>query len=244
MKRFSLLLKVGIATILMLSIFSGCSKSDEIKAQYPLVSVNNNGDQTSYVYRAKNQTVPETAKQITEDRKPEQVSEENSDQMFIVYSDELYNLQKDPKNPNDTLIEIDNKEFVKNNYDSSFLKGFIAAQILDHFFDLLDHSYGSHGGSYHGYGDRDVYKPNGSYHKPTAADKEKAPPVTVSKKGSITRRGSHTSSGSSSTSTSGHQSKGKINRSQSDDGGGSWFHPKKNSHPRTHYGGYGKIKRR
>ncbi|WP_047153551.1 DUF4247 domain-containing protein [Aneurinibacillus tyrosinisolvens] len=258
MKRvFSVPLKIGLALLLFLTVLSGCADSSDVKNTYPLESVINNGNQTSYVYRAANQTVPDTAKEITDNRSPEQVSKEDTERMFIVYPDELYHLQKDPKKPEDTLIEIDNKEFVRQNYSPSFLQGFIAAQILNSVFDLFrDYQYNKHYGSghdYRGYGDRDHYRPQGSYHTPTAADKKMAPPVTVQNKGSIIRRGNTPSTSNGTSSGSSSEKKAKIIRGNSGDGssqGDPYYSPYNNkrpsisSPPRTNSNGYGKIKRR
>ncbi len=54
--------------------------------------------------------------------------------MFLVYSDKIYNLQKDKEKPSDTLIEISNKEFVRQNYQPSFLQGYIMGSILNDIF--------------------------------------------------------------------------------------------------------------
>jgi hypothetical protein len=263
MKRFfSSLLKVSLAISLVVGVLSGCADSSAIKNNYPLESVENNGNQTSYVYRAENKTVPQVAKEITDDRKPEQVSKEDTERMFIVYPDELYHLQKDPKKPQDTLIEIDNKEFVKENYDSSFLKGYLTARIVESVFDLLGNSsshnypYGhDYGGHYRGYGQKDQYKAQGNYHAPTDADKKNAPPVTVQKKGSIIKRGNSPSSSTGSeeerNQSSSSTSKGKIIRSGSNNGDSSYSgfpsssnSPPSISPPKTRSGGFGKIKRR
>lgn len=77
------------------------------------------------MYRAANRSVPEVAKELINEREPKQASKEDENQMFLVYSDKIYNLQKDKEKPSDTLIEISNKEFVRQNYQPSFLQGYI-----------------------------------------------------------------------------------------------------------------------
>lgn len=69
------------------------------------------------MYRAANRSVPEVAKELINEREPQQASKEDENQMFLVYSDKIYNLQKDKEKPSDTLIEISNKEFVRQNYN-------------------------------------------------------------------------------------------------------------------------------
>ena len=153
--------------------------------QYPLVSVNRDGSQTSYVYRAANDTVPDVAARLSNQRKPQQMSETNPDHMFLVYSNEWYHLQRDADKPSDTLIEVDSKDFVRRNYNPSFLEGYVAASLIGHLFDSIGNY-----GKYRGYTGRNVYKPSdGSYRAPTQNDQKAAPPLTVPGKGFITKRG-------------------------------------------------------
>lgn len=179
-------LKLLLVASLVLSLLTGCGiGSPNVKETYPLESVNRDGNATSYVYRAADKTVPEVAKELTDEKKPDQISPEDADRMFLVYGNEWYHLQKDTAKPSDTLIEVDSQQYVQRNYDSSFLQGYLTAALIGQLFD----SFGG-GGSYRGYTSRDIYQPKqGTYHKPTTNDKKVAPPLTVEKKGSILRRG-------------------------------------------------------
>lgn len=178
-----LLIKLTLVLSLLASILSGCG-SFKVSEQYPLESVNQNGSETSYVYRAAGQSVPEVAKLLAEKRKPDQISKEDPDRMFLVYSDEWYHLQKDVKKPEDTLVEVDSKQYVQKNYNPSFLEGYIAASLIGNLFNKI----GSYG-NYRGYSTVDTYRPSQQYHTPTAQEKKAAPPVTVQKSGSIIKRG-------------------------------------------------------
>jgi hypothetical protein len=195
-KRLLYSLKWLLVLGLILPLLAACGQS--VKDTYPLESVTKNGNQTSYVYRAANQTVPEVAKQIADNRKPDQTSKEDPERMFLVYSDELVHVQKDTAKPTDTLIEVDSNEYVRNNYASDFLQGYITASIIGHLFG----SFGGGYGGYRGYTSRDVYKPVTEYHAPTEQEKKATPPMTVNKTGSITKRNS--SSASNDTSAGGN----------------------------------------
>ncbi len=120
---------------------SGCQggQTKSIQDRYPLESVAKEGKQESYVYRAANRSVPEVAKELINEREPKQASKEDENQMFLVYSDKIYNLQKDKEQPSDTLIEISNKEFVRQNYQPSFLQGYIMGSILNDIFGSKNH---------------------------------------------------------------------------------------------------------
>lgn len=245
--RALLSLKILLVLSLVVSLLSGCGiGSPNVKDTYPLESVNREGNATSYVYRAADKTVPEVAKELADEKKPDQISKDDAERMFLVYSNEWYHLQKDEKKPSDTLIEIDSKEYVQKNYDSSFLQGYVTAALIGHLFD----SFG--GGSYRGYSSRDIYQPKqGTYHQPTTSDKKVAPPLTVEKKGSIFRRGSSDNTPSvgsggsifSRKKDTSNPSKGSISRGSSK--GSSIFDSPKKSYtkPKTRVGS-GKITRR
>jgi len=205
-KRMMHALKCLLVFTLLLPLLAACG-GISIKDTYPLESVTKNGAETSYVYRADGQTVPELAKQMANDRKPDQMSEEDPDRMFLVYSKEIVHLQKDPENPSNTLIEVSSKEYVKQNYASDFLQGYLTAVIIGNIFDSLSGSKGY--GSYRGYSTKDTYKPKTEYRPATEQDKKAIPPMTVNKTGSITKRSS-TSSSSTSSDKSSKSSIGSI----------------------------------
>lgn len=200
-------IKIILLISLIVPMLAACAISDTVKEQYPLESVNGSGSQTSYVYRAADQTVPEVARQLIDKKKPEQQSAESTERMFLVYSNEVIHLQQADDDPADTLIEVDSKEYVQNNYSSSFLQGYLLASVLD---DLFDHGrYGK--GSYRGYSQKDVYKPKSTYHVPTDQDVKKAPPMTVNRTGQIFKRSKNADSTAVGTG-SGKSSSGKTGR--------------------------------
>ncbi|MFM1653195.1 DUF4247 domain-containing protein [Brevibacillus sp. B_LB10_24] len=253
------LIKIGLVVIVLATIFAGHNGSS-VSMAYPLESVSEQGQQVSRVYRAAGETVPDVAKKLADQRKPDEISKEDPERMFLVYPDQLYHLQRDPENPDDTLIEVDNKEFVRHNYNSSFLEGYLVASI---FNSLLD-SFGSDHGTYRGYSQKDANSP--SYHTPTKAEKKQAPPLTVEKKGSILKRGSDSSRAGTSIGSDESIFKkkspaassggvGTITRSSGSSGStvdtevtpkkSKWFSPpRNNSPPKTKVGGFGRIKRR
>ncbi|MCP8969428.1 DUF4247 domain-containing protein [Ectobacillus ponti] len=212
-KRLLTWLKVVVAMAVAFTVLAGCgSVSQTVQKDYPLESVVRDGNQRSYVYWAAGETVPQVAKKLTEQRQPDQMSKEDSKQMFLVYPDELYNLQQDADKPSDTIIEVSNDEFVRQNYSPSFLQGFLLASVLDNIFG----GRGGYYGNYRGYNSRDLQKPSVDYRKPTTEEKRIVPPLTRDGTGSIIRRGdSAGGSGSStpSTRTPSGGSSGKIIRS-------------------------------
>lgn len=247
MKRRSLLsIKLLLVLSFLVSLLSGCGAPPNVKESYPLESVNRDGNASSYVYRAAGKSVPVVAKELSEENQPDDISAENNERMFLVYGDDFYHLQQDPAKPEDTLIEIDSKEYVRRNYDSSFLQGYLTAVLISDLFDSLS---GKYSGGYRGYTSKDVYKPkDGTYRKPTDSDKKVAPPLTVDRSGKISRRGQSSKVGSGGNifkrEPASDQSKGTIKRGESGGGGGLFDSPRKSyKKPKTRVGS-GKIGRR
>ena len=252
MKSIKLLL---IPAVLLL-LLAGCG-SPGIGESYPLESVSTKDKgQTSRIYRAENKTVPEVAKELADQKQPDEISKEDDQHMFLVYPDELYHVQQDQAKPSDTLIEVDTKEYVRENYDSSFLQGYILASVLD---DLFDGHKKSYKGSYRGYSSKEIYKPSGSYHVPSEAEKKLAPPITKEGTGSIFKRSDSKKKSDSSVGQDGNLfkkqdasssgSKGKITRSSdgssvSSKSSSIFSKPKSKSPPRTKAGSSGRITKR
>ncbi|KEK23065.1 DUF4247 domain-containing protein [Bacillus gaemokensis] len=252
---------LAIVTLLVIAGYalSGCQNEKSIQDRYPLESVAKDGKQESYVYRATNRSVPEVAKELIEEKKPKQASKEDENQMFLVYSDKIYNLQKDKEKPSDTLVEISNKEFVRQNYQPSFLQGYIMASILNDIFD----SRKSYHGDYRGYTDRQNHKPVIPERPPTKEEKKTPPPITKQGKGSIIKRsdkvdpktsvgdkGSITEKGTKTVPPS-TEKKGKITKSPGNSSGSDVkpkssikSPPRNTSPPKTRVGGSGKITKR
>jgi Domain of unknown function (DUF4247) len=254
-------IKLLLIPALFLLTLAGCG-SPAVGETYPLesVSTKENG-QSSRIYRAEDKTVPEVALELAEQNTPDEISKEDPQHMFLIYPDEVYHLQQDAAKPTDTLIEVDSKEYVRQNYDSSFLQGYIVASVLDDLFDGLKKSTK---GSYRGYSSKDIYKPSGTYRVPTTEDKKVAPPITKEGTGSIFKRsnakntdgtvgsdgslfkkqGESSSSGSSgkiirSSSSQSSKSSGSVSSKRS-----SFSPPKSKSPPRTKVGGSGRITKR
>lgn len=241
-----------IPAIFLMAMAGGNDKiAPDVSEVYALESVSAaDGGQSSRIYRVENKTVPEVAQELVEQEKPEEMSAEDSQHMFLVYSDAWYHLQQDTEKPTDTLIQVDTKEFVKENYESSFLKAYFVASVLN---DILD-GMSDHGGSYRGYSSKDVNKAGGKYSTP---DKAAPPPVTKEGTGSIIKRGQKSAetgtvgSGGSlfeKPASSSSQSTGKIIRNSSSGSSssnkGSIFSPSQKSPPKTKVGGSGRITKR
>lgn len=193
MRRSWLGLKGLLIVSLLASLLSGCgaaSAGTSAGADYPLESVAGEGDSWSRVYRAAGKSVPEVADEMAAAEKPQEISERQTERMFLVYPDRWVHLQQYKEKPEDTLIEISSRNFVQQNYDPSFIQTYFAAvvvsELIDEVFDAVEKS---KYGKYRGYASKDTYKPIGSYRKPTTQEIQSVPPpVTKQGTGSIVRR--------------------------------------------------------
>lgn len=247
--RSSIHLTVMLA--LVVTLLSACGPSINVEETYPLESVSGSGSQTSYVYRAAGETVQEVAAALEAKKKPEQVSKDDPEHMFLVYADQIIHVQQDPNKPEDSLVEVDSKEYVRQNYSPSFLEGYLLASLIGNLFDSSRG--GGYYGDYRGYGSQKTHPPStGSYRTPTVSDQKTAPPITVDKKGSIFKRGGQSGSSSGGAGSDGLFGKkkgtsGSITRDGTSGSGsksGSSFKPRKTTKPRTSFGGSGRISRR
>lgn len=183
-----------LSILLVFTLLVGCGNAGNyIKQNYSLVDVQGQGKSTAKIYSVEGKNVPTVAKELSNNEKPKEVSKESEDQMFLVYDDKIINLQKDPKNSSNTLVELDTIEYAKQNYDSSFLQGYIAASLLQSLFGggWFNNNRGS-GYDYRGYTSTKRYDDYGKYQSPssspgsgTATSPSTTPPTTTQRKGSF-----------------------------------------------------------
>ncbi|MDI3257600.1 MAG: DUF4247 domain-containing protein [Kyrpidia sp.] len=198
-------------------LLAGCGIDSYVSKNYQFQSAADQGQTLQKVYRAENKSVPEVARELEAQEKPDDVSKESTQEMFLAYPDRLVHLQQDPARPQDTVIEIDDRQFVKDNYDPSFLEGFLLASTLDRIFGGGWHFGGGHYGHYRGYERNPDYTPNPPTGPPAAKKTSLEIPKTVAGSGTFTRRSDLPSSPSiSGADAAGSPSKGSQGISSSE----------------------------
>jgi hypothetical protein len=131
MKRWT----AWVAVLLVAALLSGCADAGSyVKDHYPLVSAQGSGSNIAKVYSAEGKSVPTVAHELASEEKPREMSKESPDQMFLVYDNKIVNIQKDPKDEKNSLVEIDSVQYAKEHYDSSFLQGYLTATVLQSLF--------------------------------------------------------------------------------------------------------------
>jgi len=125
-----------LSFLLIITLLTACGADagSYVKNQYPLVSVDGNGSNLSKVYSVEGKPVPAVAAELAAQESPKEKSKESEDQMFLLYNDKVINIQKDPKDSGNTLVQIDSIQYAKSHYDSSFLQGYLTATILQSIF--------------------------------------------------------------------------------------------------------------
>jgi hypothetical protein len=124
-----------ISLFLAFALLVGCSNAGSyVQSHYPLVDVQGNGKDTAKVYSAENKDVPAVAKELANNETPQEMSKQSQDKMFLIYKDKIINIQKDPANDQNSLVELDTIQYAQENYGSTFLQGYLTATVLQSIF--------------------------------------------------------------------------------------------------------------
>lgn len=185
-----------ISFLLIIALLTACGADagKYVRDEYPLVSVDGKGTNMSKVYEVDGKKVPAVATELAAKESPKEKSKESEDQMFLVYNDKVINLQKDPSNDSNTLVQIDTIEYAKSHYDSSFLQGYLTATLLQSIFGGGWNNNRGSSYDYRGYTKSPSYTATPSTGSSTAKK-----PTTSDRTGSFTSGAANPSSGSSST---------------------------------------------
>jgi hypothetical protein len=136
---------IVLSTVILLVGCGGVSNS--VEGMYALEDVvYGETGHSSKVYRAENQKVQDVAKVIADKNTPKESSKEDAERMFLVYNDQLIHVMKDAEKPEDTLVEVSEKEFVRRHYNTSFLETYLMFRIVDDLFGLGRNRRGDYGG--------------------------------------------------------------------------------------------------
>ncbi|GIP38017.1 hypothetical protein J31TS4_12970 [Paenibacillus sp. J31TS4] len=202
-----------IAALLVFTLLVGCSDAGSyVKEHYPLTDVQGSGKDISKIYLVEGKNVPQVAKEIASSEKPKEVSEDSNDRMFLLYTDKLINLQKDPEDDSNTLVEVSTVEYVKNHYDNSFLEGYLTASLLQSLFGSGGGFFGggSSGKTYRGYSS-DTKNYSGRGDPSTDSSSKTKTPATTDRTGSFNTKPGSSDSGSSSSTAPKAGSSGSFN---------------------------------
>jgi hypothetical protein len=182
-----------LSILLVFALLAGCGDAGNyIKDNYSLVDVQGQGKSSAKVYSVEGKDVPTVASEIAANEKPKEKSKDSPEQMFLVYDNKIVNVQKDPKTESNTLVEVDSIEYAKQNYDSSFLQGYVTATILQSLFGGGWFNSSRGGYDYRGYTASKRYDDYGKYQTPSTpstgggtAAPAKPTPTTTDRKGSF-----------------------------------------------------------
>lgn len=128
---------ISYSFFLVLIIMGGCSSvQGAVDNTYPLEDiVYDDRENKSEIYRASNQTVTTVANQIMDTNEPMYEASKN-DRHLMIYDDLLVQVFEDPKDANDSLVEMSGEEFVRNNYSTAFFSDYGIAREAEEEFDM------------------------------------------------------------------------------------------------------------
>lgn len=207
-----------VAFVLIISLLTACGDAGKyVKDQYPLVSVDGKGSNLQKVYSVEGKNVPAVAAELAAQETPKEKSKESEDQMFLLYNDKVINVQKDPKDSNNTLVEVDSIQYAKEHYDSSFLQGFLTAALLQSV--MGGGWFNSHRDyDYRGYTRTPTYSSGGgTTANPPTTDSSKAKQPTTSDRTGSFKTGTGSSGSTSGVNTGGANS-GSSSTTRKNDG--------------------------
>lgn len=142
----------GLFLLFGLLLLAGCSEGsaldllpkgieDVIVERYELVdTVQSSVDQNevSRVFRASGQSVDEIRDELTAEVRPNEIGSKVEGKQALIYDRHFVILSEDDEQPDDTVIELADAGFVRDNFHPSFFDGMFAMWLLDEVFDVDD----------------------------------------------------------------------------------------------------------
>ncbi|MGM0843419.1 MAG: DUF4247 domain-containing protein [Bacillota bacterium] len=107
---------------------------DFINNQYNFTDTVASGtDDSNYseIYIAENQSIDEVAQTIQNHEEPERISDKKDNKQVLIYDELFVILTEDEDNSANTMIEVANDQFVRNNYSPSFFEGLLLFSVLN-----------------------------------------------------------------------------------------------------------------
>ncbi|MGD6802362.1 DUF4247 domain-containing protein [Rossellomorea vietnamensis] len=114
---------------------------DFINNQYTFTDTVASGtDDSNYseVYIAENQSIDEVAQAIQNHVEPEKISDKKDNKQVLVYDELFVILTEDEEDSANTMIEVANDRFVRNNYSPSFFQGLLLYSVLNSLLGTND----------------------------------------------------------------------------------------------------------
>lgn len=112
-----------------------------IQSNYPLFDVVAsavNSSNYSEVYVAEGKSIDEVTKELQSVKQPVKESDKKDNKQVLVYDQLFVILSVAEDNNGNTLIELANKEFVRNNFNPGFFEGMLLMRFLDDVLDVDD----------------------------------------------------------------------------------------------------------
>ncbi|SDJ65832.1 DUF4247 domain-containing protein [Salimicrobium halophilum] len=114
------------------------SVDDMIEETFPQLDTVQTDRGRSEIYMTSKFNLREVEELITSEVPPAEVGDRQSDKQALIYPDEFVILKESEEEAGLVLIELAEKEFVRNNYRPSFFDGMLAYALLNRAFGTND----------------------------------------------------------------------------------------------------------
>jgi len=101
---------------------------------YDTIASTENSDQYARVYVAENQDIASISSELQNHETPTEMSEITEGKQVFIYDNQFVTLTESEENASDTMIEVAEEEFVRDNYNPSFFQGYLLASLIGNMF--------------------------------------------------------------------------------------------------------------
>ncbi|MBM7580366.1 DUF4247 domain-containing protein [Jeotgalibacillus terrae] len=139
------IMSVMIITVMMFTAACGNSGGsifkdgieDYISTTYTLydtVESAENSDRYARIYQAENTNLSSVSDSLQSHETPDEMSEINNGKQIFIYDDVFVTLTESEEDADNTMIEVAEQEFARNNYGPSFFEGYLLASLISNIF--------------------------------------------------------------------------------------------------------------
>ncbi|WP_240733130.1 DUF4247 domain-containing protein [Jeotgalibacillus sp. S-D1] len=101
---------------------------------YDTISSTENSDEYARVYLAEDRDISAVSSELQDHEEPTEMSELREGKQVFIYDNQFVTLTESEDNSSDTMIEVAEEEFVRNNYSPGFFQGYLLASVLGNMF--------------------------------------------------------------------------------------------------------------
>ncbi|TFD97143.1 DUF4247 domain-containing protein [Jeotgalibacillus salarius] len=101
---------------------------------YDTVESAENSDRYARIYQAENTDLQAVSDELQNHETPDEMSDINDGKQIFIYDNLFVTLTESDEDPGNTMIEVAEEEFARNNYRPSFFEGYLLASLISNVF--------------------------------------------------------------------------------------------------------------